>query len=114
MSCNCPNCGAPWDHGAACEYCGTPNPDVLRAIHGKPVKLSYEVDGREYVFNFLVEDISVNHSFDDTVLYSDDSPYMTIRNGGETRLSLDGRLVPMDMRIAEGRRGEVLYTVKEV
>lgn len=96
---NCPNCGAPIQ-GRICEYCGTPDPSTFRMLHGKPVRISYEMeDGHRYTFELLVESIGMEHecSTQDIYSFGQDIPCLTFTRFAKTNVSIQGSIVPMEM-----------------
>ena len=94
MTSNCPNCGAPWEKAAICAYCGTQNPDVCKVIAGKPIRISYEVDGMEYSFTVLMDRLSMEQNYDWTDIrdFAGDRVF-SVTGRSWTDVTMEGRLV---------------------
>lgn len=109
MTCGgtCRSCGGALDaYGPICPYCGTPRPDILAVMQGRPVKLSYVAEGVEYTFCINVRNVELCQ-YDDRLLYCDPDPYVTLHT--QNRLTIEADMCTMEY----GDRDDILI-VKRV
>lgn len=90
---NCPNCGAPIT-GLECAYCGTRLEDILRMASGKPVMISFEMDGKEYTVKFLLNSLTMRYDTDETGLWANGRKVLSFCNSRKTHLELAGECLP--------------------
>lgn len=81
---NCPNCGAPID-SEKCEYCGTVFIDFAAMDADKPFFMKIKKDDQVFIVKVRLMNASMHR--DDSVLYYDNNPYVTMF--APTELTMD-------------------------
>ena len=105
---NCPNCGAPLDHGK-CLYCGTSIESVLSMALGKRVSVSFEADGRLYEFDIVLDGMDISFEANPTRFSSFGGDVVHTSFSPTARASFDGSIVPSGKH---GHKG--LYFVRNL
>lgn len=99
----CPQCGAPIT-GTECKFCGVTFYDFSTLDMNKPCYIRLKTGKFINIFKAIVTKADFNMESNDTVLYCDDNPYVTIN---APKCSLD---ISMDILDDDG----IFLTRKEI